>query len=61
VRDFIEEVGFDDLENGLEVGVYSKRVVYRKPIDEGGSQGWELAASYRNWSELCQIEWTRTA
>ena len=61
VRDVIEELGSDDMENGMWVGVYNKRGAYSKTIDEGGDQERDYAATYRAWATTCQVEWPRTA
>ena len=61
VRDLLEEVASDDLERGFEVGIYNKRGAYMKSLDEGGEQERDFAKRYRDWAELCQVDWPRTA
>jgi transcriptional regulator with XRE-family HTH domain len=61
VRDAIEEIGSGALENGFEVGIYNKRGAHWKSIEAGGQQERGLAKRYRDWAEICKIEWPRTA
>jgi hypothetical protein len=61
VRDLLEEVTSDDLERSFEVGIYNKRGAYMKSPDEGGDQERGLAKRYRDWAELCKVDWPRTA
>jgi hypothetical protein len=61
VRDVIEEIGSDALEEGFEVGTYNKRGTITRSLFEGGGQERELASQYKSYAEACEIEWPRTA
>jgi hypothetical protein len=43
VRDLIEDLGAEDVENGIEIGVRNKRGVFSKSPNEGSKQEWQLA------------------
>jgi hypothetical protein len=47
VRDLVEEMGSDRLDEGLEIEIWSKRGVTSRGAYEGGDQESELSASYR--------------
>ena len=61
VRDTIEEIGSDELENGFEVGIYNKCGVHVKALDAGGEQERRLAKMFSDWAGVCMIEWPRTS
>ena len=61
VRDVIEEIGSDELEEGFEVGIFNKRGVVTRSLFEGGEQEGDLAKKYKTYAEACEIEWPRTA
>jgi hypothetical protein len=60
VRDLIEEIASEPLEQGLAVERFNMRGVYGKQIYEGGQQERQLAATVRAWQDAC-IAWPRTA
>jgi hypothetical protein len=61
VRNIIEEVGSEELEQGFMIYVFNSRGVFTKSLGEGGSQERELAAKYRGYAELLRTRWPRTA
>jgi transcriptional regulator with XRE-family HTH domain len=61
VRDVIEEIGSNALEEGFEVGIFNKRGTVTRSLFEGGEQERELAKKYKSYAEACAIEWPRTA
>lgn len=59
VRDLIEQLKSNKLENGIEVGVYNKRGVVCRA--KGGGQERVIANRYNDYAEIVQSKWHRTA
>jgi hypothetical protein len=61
VRDLLDELRNQSIENGIVAGVHNKRgVTSRLPLD-GGSLERAEAAQYRKWAEAIDLEWPQTA
>lgn len=60
VRDLLEEVRSDRLDNGLEMGIYNRRGVTSRGVFEGGKKEGGLAAGYRDAADGA-VGWPRTA
>jgi hypothetical protein len=61
VRDVIERIASNDLENGLEIGRLSSRGVhYRNPAD-GGAEERRMAQRYETDAATLRGRWSRTA
>lgn len=61
VRDLIDDLGDQEIENGIEIGIYNKRGVFSKSLTEGGAQERRLAQTYRGYAEELNDGWPRTA
>jgi hypothetical protein len=61
VRDALEEIGTDEVFQGLAVGIYNKRGIVSKTLREGGAQERILAEKYRKFADASKIEWPKTA
>ena len=59
VRDVLEELRSDDVERGIEIGIYNARGVTSRGVMDGGAQEWALAKIYRGHSEAAR-DWPRT-
>ncbi len=59
IRDLLEEIRSDDLEQGIAMAIYNARGVTSRGVVEGGTQEWELAKRYRTHSEAAR-DWPRT-
>jgi hypothetical protein len=59
VRDVIEEVASDEIEQGICISRFNMRGVSRKAMYEGGGQERSIAANYRAWAEA-SVSWPRT-
>ncbi len=61
VRDLLEDLQNDEIENGLQTEVYNKRGATSRGPEDGGHQERELAAKYQAAAERFADEWPRTA
>jgi hypothetical protein len=61
VRDLIEELGNEELESGLVLELFNKRGVHSRPIDGGGVQERDLAATSSQAADALLAQWPRTA
>ena len=61
VRDVIERIGSQELENGFLIGRLNSRGVTSRGVYDGGQQERDLAARYRDWSATIVSKWPRTA
>jgi hypothetical protein len=61
VRDLIEEMKNEHIENGLVSGVHNKRGVTSRGLQDGGDQERGLAKQYRRWADALKFEWPHTA
>ncbi|MCK5225994.1 MAG: hypothetical protein KAQ89_04690, partial [Planctomycetes bacterium] len=59
VRDILEEVQSEFIEDGFQVGKYNQRGVICR--DKGGKLEWDLSQKYRAYAEKVRIKWPRTA
>ena len=59
VREALEEIGSEDIAEGMRIGVYNSRGVHWR--GEGGNQERELAEKYRNWSRQLAFEYPYVA
>lgn len=61
VRNAIEAIESDDLEQGIRLAVYNNRGVTTRSIGEGGGQERELAQKYNNYADKVKFRWPHTA
>ena len=61
VRDVIELVQSEELEQGIATGVANARGVVTKGLREGGRQEWALHARYEQLADGANDRWPRTA
>jgi hypothetical protein len=60
VRELIERIGSQELENGIVIGRLNSRGVTTRGVYDGGQQERDLAARYRDWSTAMTSRWPRT-
>jgi hypothetical protein len=61
VREIIEELSSEDLEDGIEIEVYNSRGWTSRDPTEGGVQERELAEQYTGYAAVLNDRWPRTA
>jgi hypothetical protein len=61
VRDLIEQIRCDEVENGIVMGVYNRRGVTSRGSLDGGEQERELAFHYKKLAKTVEHKWKRTA
>ncbi len=61
VRDLMDDLGDQEIENGIEIGIFNNRGVINKSLTEGGTQERRLAETYRGYAEALDDGWPRTA
>ncbi len=61
VREAIEAVATDALQEGLRAGLFNQRGVFSKSLSEGGEQERALARRYRTHADACAMRWRKTA
>jgi hypothetical protein len=61
VRDVVELVGSNELENGLVIGRFNTRGVTTRGVYEGGNQERERAVRHRTWASQVKTKWPRTS
>jgi len=61
VREIIEELESEKLEDSMQIGIMNGRGVYSKAYGEGGDQERTLASKYREWQLALSSAWPRTA
>jgi hypothetical protein len=59
VREVVEALRSDDVERGIEIGIYNARGVTSRGVMDGGTQEWTLSKLYRGHSEAAR-DWPRT-
>lgn len=59
IRDLLEELRLDRIDEGLGIGIYNKRGVTTRGLTDGGAQEWELVARYREQAQAASA-WPRT-
>jgi len=57
----IDETGSKELDDGFRVGIYNKRGIVTKSLEEGGKQERSLAEQYKKYSEKVSIQYPRTS
>ncbi|MDX6738153.1 hypothetical protein [Actinocorallia sp. A-T 12471] len=61
VREIIDLVGSQQIDEGFIFGTLSRRGITRRDVFEGGSQERELAKQYRLWAHDISYGWPRTS
>ncbi len=61
VRNVIEKLEADHIDEGLMIERINMRGVYTKDPYEGGAQERALASQYRSWAEISRSQWPRMA
>ena len=61
VRNVIEMVESDNVEQGISMGIYNSRGVTTRSIGEGGGQERELAKKYDDYAQKVLFNWPHTA
>lgn len=61
VREIIEEVASKEMERAIAIGIFNKRGVWIKSIDQGGVQERQLAETYQNYAIAVGDTHPRTA
>lgn len=61
IRELIEAVASDDLEDGLRFEIYNSRGTTIRGVTEGGAQERELVEQYRRYARSAGRAWPRTA
>ncbi len=59
VRNVIEELAADNIDEGLMIERINMRGVYTKDLYEGGTQERALASQYHGWAEVSRARWPR--
>jgi hypothetical protein len=60
VREVIEETASEDIEHGLELGLYNSRGVTSRSLTEGGAQEQQLFDRYTGFATAMRDQWPRT-
>jgi hypothetical protein len=61
VRDMIEELGSEQLDRSIEIGIYNSRGVFMKSQTAGGEQERQIADRYQGYANQVADRWPRTA
>lgn len=61
LRDLIEDLGNEKIEDGISIGIYNDRGVVSRSIGEGGAQEKAIAERYRSYAGILSDKWPRTA
>jgi hypothetical protein len=61
VRNVIEKLAADEIEQGLMIERYNMRGVVTRALYEGGIQERALASQYRGWADISRARWPRMA
>jgi hypothetical protein len=61
VRELLEEMRNDRIEDGIATGVHNKRGVTSRGMLDGGALERAEAQQYRMWADTVKFEWPRTA
>lgn len=59
LRDLLEELASDEIDQGIRIGVINKRGTVTRSIGEGGAQERAIAQRYRSCSEAVRDRWPR--
>ncbi len=60
-REVIENAESEELERGIEIGVYNRRGLITRKLMEGGEQEHELAKQFGDYASALAARWPRTA
>jgi len=58
IRDLIQELAADKIENGIMISRFNQRGAFRKNLYDGGNQERDLARQYRDWAAAAK-NWPR--
>lgn len=61
IRDILEDLQSDQLDDGLETKIYNSRGVTSRGLEEGGKQEIKLAEEYKASADRFRDRWPRTA
>lgn len=61
LRELIEDLGSEEIEKGIIVGIYNSRGVVSRSIGEGGAQERAIAERYHDYARSLSDRWPRTA
>jgi hypothetical protein len=61
VREIIESPGSEEIERGIELGVYNRRGWVTRKLLEGGEQEREIAKQFGDYASSLAARWPRTA
>lgn len=61
VRDLLEDLQSEKIEQGLETQVFNNRGVTSRHPEDGGEQERDLAHNYRSWADQVRDRWPRSA
>lgn len=61
VREIIEELASEDLEQGMHMGIYNSRGVVSKDPSQGGNSERAIAVRYEEYASATSSRWPRTA
>ncbi len=61
LRDLLEDLGNEDIEDGIIMGIHTSRGVTSRSIGEGGAQEWVISDRYLNYARILSEGWPRTA
>ena len=61
LRDLIEDLGSQEIEEGICSGMYNGRGVVSRSIGEGGAQEKAIAERYISYASILSDNWPRTA
>jgi transcriptional regulator with XRE-family HTH domain len=61
IRDLLEEIRSEDIEQAMILGIYNARGVTWRGVLDGGDQERRLAEQYRSQAQTMQVQWPRTA
>jgi hypothetical protein len=61
IRNVIEKLAAEEIEQGLMIERYNMRGIYSKALYEGGIQERKLADQYRQWADTSHDRWPRMA
>lgn len=61
LRELIEELGSEEIEKGIIIGIYNSRGVVSRSIGEGGAQEREISERYLDYARKLSDDWPRTA
>ncbi|HPW73504.1 MAG: hypothetical protein IPI63_09160 [Methanothrix sp.] len=60
-RELIEDVGSEEIEKGIIIGIYNSRGVVSRSIGEGGALERKISERYLDYARKLSDNWPRTA